>query len=365
MPPFRAEHVGSLLRPPALREAYRRHGAGEIDDAEFHAAQDAAIREAVEMQESVGLKVVTDGEFRRGSYWGHLIGPVAGLSIGEAVYKFHDDDGHEQTFLAPHVHGKVSRTESFSGAEFDFLKSATRVTPKTTMPSLPTFHFWRGNQGIDAAAYPDAAAFFEDFAEVFRQEIADLAARGATYIQMDEVPLAMLCDPEIRARVSAQGADPEALIDLYIKAINDAVGDRPAGMACGLHLCRGNHKGQHLSKGGYEPVAEKLFNEIKVDAFFLEYDTARAGDFSPLRLVPHDKHVVLGLVSTKAPELESPDELASRIDEAAKYLPLDNLALSPQCGFASSVAGNPVTIDIEKQKLGIIAETATKVWGET
>lgn len=363
-PPFRAEHVGSLLRPKELTAAFRQHGAGEIDDAAFAEIQDQAIRDVVALQQDAGLGVVTDGEFRRGSYWGHVIGPVSGLSVREAEFKFHDDHGHEQTFIAAHVDGKVRREKGFSTGEFGFMKSVASVTVKITMPSLPTFHFYRPVGGIDPSVYPTPRDFFLDFAEVFRQEIAELAAMGATYIQMDEVPLAMLCDAAVREQVKAGGADPDELIAIYIDAINDAVGGRPDGMTCGLHLCRGNFKGKYLSQGGYEPVAERLFNDLQVDAFFLEYDTDRAGDFAPLRLVPGDKHIVLGLVSSKLAELESVEALARRIDEAAQYVPLERLSLSPQCGFASAVSGNPVTEDVEKAKLARIVETARTVWGE-
>ncbi|MDP6691744.1 MAG: 5-methyltetrahydropteroyltriglutamate--homocysteine S-methyltransferase [Alphaproteobacteria bacterium] len=363
-PPFRAEHVGSLLRPKELTAAFRQHGAGEIDDAAFAEIQDRAIHDVVALQQDAGLGVVTDGEFRRGSYWGHVIGPVSGLSVREAEFKFHDDHGHEQTFIAAHVDGKVRREKGFSTGEFGFMKSVASATVKITMPSLPTFHFYRPVGGIDPSVYPTPRDFFLDFAEVFRQEIAELAAMGATYIQMDEVPLAMLCDAAVREQVKAGGADPDELIAIYIDAINDAVGGRPDGMTCGLHLCRGNFKGKYLSQGGYEPVAERLFNDLQVDAFFLEYDTDRAGDFAPLRLVPGDKHIVLGLVSSKLAELESVEALARRIDEAAQYVPLERLSLSPQCGFASAVSGNPVTEDVEKAKLARIVETARTVWGE-
>ncbi len=363
-PPFRAEHVGSLLRPKELTTAFRQHNAGEIDDAEFAAIQDGAIGAVVRQQQDAGLQVVTDGEFRRGSYWGHLIGPVSGLSVREAEFKFHDDHGHEQSFIAAHVDGKVRRDKGFSTHEFAYLKSVAEVTPKITMPSLPTFHFYRPVGGIEQQVYATPRDFFADFAEVFRQEIAELAELGASYIQMDEVPLAMLCDPDIREQVRAGGADPEELVDIYIDAINDAVGSRPDGMTCGLHLCRGNFKGKYLSQGGYEPVAERLFNDLQVDAYFLEYDTDRAGDFTPLRLVPDDKHIVLGIVSSKVAELESVDDLARRINEAAAFVPLERLSMSPQCGFASAVSGNPITQDVQKAKLARIVETAQQVWGE-
>lgn len=363
-PPFRAEHVGSLLRPKALTEAFRLHNRGDMDDVAFHAAQDEAVREVAALQADVGLRMATDGEFRRGSYWGHFIGPVEGLSVKEAVYTFRDDHGHEQAFIAPHIEGPVRRARGISTAEFAFLNAVTDAVPKITLPSPPTFHFWRGGAAFSPGSYDTPAAFFEDFARVYREEIAELAGLGARYIQLDEVPLAMLCDGNVQAQVRAAGEDPDTLVGLYVEAINAAVAGRPDGMTVGLHLCRGNFKGKYLSEGGYEPVAERLFNDIAVDAFFLEYDTARAGDFSPLRLVPEGKHVVLGLMSSKLPELESVADLVARIDDAARYVPLERLSLSPQCGFASAVSGNPVTIDIERQKLARVVETAVQVWGE-
>lgn len=361
-PLFRAEHIGSLLRPPALTAAFRSHHAGEMTDASFRDIQDASIRDVVALQQEVGLQVVTDGEFRRGSYWGHFIGPVDGLTTKEAAYRFRDNHGHEQAFIAPHVAGKVRRTRGISTDEFGFLKSATRATPKVTLPSPPTFHFWRGREGIDPVAYDDAPAFFADFALVYRQEIAALAALGATYVQLDEVPLAMLCDPVVCDSLRQRGEEPESLVGIYVDAINQAVADRPDGITVGLHLCRGNFKGKYLSEGGYEPVAERLFNDIDVDVFFLEYDSARAGDFAPLRFVPAGKSVILGLVSSKSPELESIDDLARRIDDAGRYIAVDRLGISPQCGFASAVSGNPITIETEKNKLRLVVETAARVW---
>ena len=363
-PPFRAEHVGSLLRPKELTMAFRRHKAGEINDDAFTKIQDKAIAEVVKRQQDVGLQVITDGEFRRGSYWGHLIGPVAGLSVRQAEFKFHDDSGDEQSFMAAHVDGKVSRRRGFSTQEFSYLKSVTSATPKITMPSLPTFHFYRPLGGIEKAVYETPQHFFRDFAVIFREEISELAKLGASYIQMDEVPLAMLCDPEIRARVNAGGVNVDDLIDVYIESINEAIGSRPTGMTCGLHLCRGNFKGKYLSQGGYEPVAERLFNNLQVDAFFLEFDTDRAGDFAPLRQVPNDKHVVLGIISSKVSEVESIGNLCRRIEDAAKYVPLERLSVSPQCGFASAVSGNLITQEIQHAKLSLTVETALQVWGE-
>lgn len=363
-PPFRAEHIGSLLRPQALTQAFRQHNAGELGDADFAAIQDAAIRDVVALQQDVGLRVVTDGEFRRGSYWGHFIGPVAGLTTREARFSFRDSHGHEQAFTAAHVEGRLKRSRGISTGEFAFLRDIATATPKLTMPSPPTFHFWRGSAGIEAGAYDGPVSFFKDFGKVFRQELAALHALGARYVQMDEVPLAMLCDDAVCAMLKAGGEDPAALVGIYIDAINEAVAARPKDMVLGLHLCRGNHKGKYLSEGGYEPVAERMFRELEVDAFFLEYDTPRSGDFAPLRFVPADKRVVLGMVSTKSPDLESGDELARRIEQASRYVPLDRLSLSPQCGFASTVGGNPVTLEDERRKLKLVVDTARLVWGE-
>ncbi len=363
-PPFRAEHVGSLLRPAALTGAYRAHSRGELDEAAFAEVTDRAVRDVVAMQEQVGLRLVTDGEFRRGSYWGHFIGPVEGLTVKEALFDFHDDAGHQQAFMAPHVQAPVRRTRGISTEEYRFVRqAATRALPKVTLPSPPTFHFWRGREGLGAGTYADAPAFFDDLAAVYRAEIAALAALGARYMTFDEVPLAMLCDPRLRARISAVGDDAEALTRVYINAVNAALTPRPAGVTFGMHLCRGNFKGQHLSEGGYEPVAERLFNEIEVDAFFLEYDTPRAGDFAPLRFVPPAKRIVLGLVSSKTPQLEPQDELCRRIDEAARFVPLERLSISPQCGFASAVSGNPVTADDQKGKLELVVKAALQGWG--
>lgn len=361
--PYRAEHVGSLLRPKELTTAFRKLNAGEIDAAAYGEIVDSAITDIIRMQERVGLRSITDGEYRRASYWAHFVEKTDGLDVKPAIYHFHDDCGHEQEFLAPHVTGKVKRTRPISGDEFDFLNARTKGTAKITMPSPPTMHFWRGAQGIEAAAYQDREEFFADLAEVYRAEINDLAARGATYLQIDEVPLAMLCDPAIRERVKADGDDPEALAKRYVRLINECVGQRPDGVTMGMHLCRGNYKGQWLSEGGYDSVAELLFNEVAVDAFFLEFDSARAGGFAPLRHLPKGKFAVLGLVSSKTGDMENEDDLKRRIDEAAEECSLDQLALSPQCGFSSTVAGNPLTMDAQERKLEMIVRIADDVWG--
>ena len=254
VPRFRAEHVGSLLRPRRLTQAFRAFHAGELSAAAYGAVQDACIEEAVALQERVGLQVVTDGEFRRGSYWGHFVDALEGMATRPALFDFHDGSGAVQPFIAPHVAGRLARKGGISTGEFAFLKSATRVTPKVTLPSPPTMHFWRGRAGIEPGAYAGAEALFADLARIFRDELADLARLGCTYVQIDEVPLAMLCDPEVQAVVARRGDDPAALVGLYIRAINDALTPRPPGMTVGLHMCRGNFKGKWLSEGGYDAI---------------------------------------------------------------------------------------------------------------
>ncbi len=362
-PPFRAEHVGSLLRPKELTQAFHAVSDGTLSAEAFRAVQDRAIRDVVAMQEEIGLPAVIDGEFRRASYWAHFVEAVDGLSVRTAAFTFHDAGGAEQEFLSPHLSGRLSRRHSASAAEFSFLRSVTKATPKITMPSPPTMHFWGEDLSPANDVYDDLDAFLTDLARVYREEIAELADLGARYIQIDEVPLAMLCDANVRDAVKRRGAEPADLVGRYIRLINDALAERPKDMTFAMHLCRGNFKGRWLSEGGYEAVAERIFSEIQVDALFLEYDSPRAGDFAPLRFVSDDKTVVLGLITSKSGDLESADGLRRRIDEASQHVPLERLALSPQCGFASTVKGNPVTLDDEKNKLRLVVEVADAVWG--
>jgi len=362
-PPFHAEHVGSLLRPKELTQAFRSHREENLGDEEFQVIQDKAIADVVKLQEDAGLELVTDGEFRRSSYWAHFVEKVDGLGITSASFKFHDDHGHELDFTAPVAEAPVRRTRTISGDEFGYLKGVTGKTPKITMPSPPTMHFYRLGASIADGVYDSEDVYFADLANVYEEEIAALAADGCTYVQIDEVPIAMLCDPAVRDKVSAEGYDPDGLMTSYVDVLNASIDNRPDGVTVGLHLCRGNFKGHYLSEGGYETVADRLFNGINVDAFFLEYDTPRAGDFEALKYVPDNKSVVLGLVSSKTPELESKDDLKRRIDDAARHVDIARLGLSPQCGFASTVAGNPVTVDDEIAKLTLIVETAHDVWG--
>jgi 5-methyltetrahydropteroyltriglutamate--homocysteine methyltransferase len=361
-PPFRADHIGSLLRPPQLRQAFRRHISGEIADGAFRAIQDEAIRDVLKLQEECGLQVVTDGEFRRISYWEKFVRLTDGLTVKDAVFKFHDDHGHEADFTAPYAVGRVSRRAPITLDEFEFLKGLSKGLPKITMPAPSTMHLYRFSDYAAPGLYRDPEEFFVELGRIYQAEIADLAAAGARYVQLDEVALAMLCDPAARDKVSAQGHDPEHLVDLYVDAINQAVKNRPAGMVVGVHMCRGNYKGRYLSEGGYDSVADKLFNRANVNHFLLEFDTPRAGDFAPLRLMPKNKGVVLGLVSSKVAELEPLDLLRRRADEAARFVDPSMLALSPQCGFASTIGGNPVTEADERAKLRLCVQAAEKIW---
>lgn len=361
-PPFRSDHIGSLLRPQQLRQAFRRHAAGEITEAEYEAVQDRCIRDVVAMQESLGLGVVTDGEFRRGSYWGRFVERVEGFEIRPALFKFRDDHGHEVDFTAPYATGKIRRVQPLALDEFVFLSEVTNVCAKVTLPAPSTMHFYRCADFAAPAAYPDMELFFTDLAEAFRQEIGALAQAGCRYIQIDEVAVALLCDPAIRAQVEQAGSEPDRLVDLYIDSINQAVAGCSSNVVIGVHMCRGNFKGHYLAAGGYESVAERFFANTNVNHFLLEYDTPRAGDFAPLRFVPKNKGVVLGLVSSKVPALEDIEDLRTRVHDAVQYIDLERLAISPQCGFASTVAGNPLTPDDEKAKLGLVVRAATAIW---
>jgi 5-methyltetrahydropteroyltriglutamate--homocysteine methyltransferase len=362
-PPFRADHIGSLLRPRALRDAFRQHAGGGMNDSALRAAQDAAIRDVVKLQEDCGLRVVNDGEFRRLSYWEKFVRLTQGLAVKEALFKFHDDHGHQSDFTAPYAEARVGRGEPITLDEFEFVQGLTRATAKVTMPAPSTMHLYRYRDYADPRVYRDPREFFSDLGKVYQAEIADLARSGCRYVQLDEVALAVLCDPAARAKVKADGQDPEQLVDLYVDAINAAVKDLPPQMVVGVHMCRGNYKGMYLSEGGYDSVAEKLFGRARVNHFLLEFDTPRAGDFAPLRFLPKGKGAVLGLVSSKTSELEPLDLLKRRAGEAAKLIDPSRLAISPQCGFASTMGGNPVTEADERAKLRLCVEAAGAIWG--
>ena len=367
-PPFRADHVGSLLRPAALREARAKFDAGSLPRAELTALEDAAIRDAIKLQQDVGLQAVTGGEFRRKEWHMDFLKQFANVKqVASSIkIKFHTHEG--DTDVAPPglaVVGKLGRPHGIFVDHFKFVKSVTKVTPKQTIPSPTILHFRGGRAAVDKTAYPDMAEFFADLARVYSEEIADLAAAGCRYLQIDETNFAYLCDPGLREQVRTNiGEDPDTLPSTYAKLINGAIAKRPADMAVCVHICRGNNQSAWLAEGGYDPVAEVLFNEMAVDGYFLEYDTPRAGDFAPLRFVPKGKMIVLGLVTTKLPALERKDELKRRIDEAARYVPLEQLALSPQCGFSSTIEGNKVTVADEIAKLRLVVEVAREVWGE-
>ena len=348
-PPYRADHVGSLLRPKKLREAFRNLSAGEL-----RAVQDECIREVVKLQKDCGLEVVTDGEFRRISYWEKFVRLTLGLEVRDAVFTFHDAEGRESKFTAPYVSGKVSRAGPITLDELGFGNS------KITMPAPSTMHFYRFTDWGNA--YDKAEAFFKDLGKVYQAEIADLAKAGCRYVQLDEVAVAILCDPAAREKVKAGGENPDRLVDLYIDAINEAVKNRPAQIVVGVHVCRGNYKGMYLSEGGYDSVAEKFFSRTNVNHFLLEFDTPRAGGFAPLRFVPKDKGVVLGLVSSKTPQLEKMDLLKKRTEEATRHIDAARLAISPQCGFASTMGGNPVTEAHERAKLKLCVDAAREIW---
>ena len=365
-PPFRADHVGSLLRPPELKAARERRKQGEIGGAELRQVEDAAIRDAVRRQEEIGLRAVTDGEFRR--TWWHLdfLSGFENVRLIPPIMKarFHTAAGDIEA--APpglRVEGKLRRSRPVFVDHFAFLKSVARALPKQTIPSPTQMHFRGGRKAIDLAAYPDIDVFFADLGRVYAEEIAALGAAGCRYLQLDEVNFAYLCDPAVREQVRAIGEDPDALPKVYARLINAALAGRPAGMRVTMHLCRGNFQSAWVAEGGYEPVAEILFNDVGVDAYFMEYDSDRAGGFEPLRLVPKDKQVVLGLVTTKTGTLESKDALKRRIDQAARFIDLDRLCLSPQCGFASTEEGNKVSADEQWRKLGLVVEVAREVWG--
>ncbi len=365
-PPFRADHVGSLLRPPALLEAREKRRKGEISAEDLRALEDDAIREVVKLQESVGLKAVTDGEFRRTLWHADFLlsfENVISVKTGASA-TFRTAEGDIQRPLSAfHISGKVSRPKPIFVDHFKFVKSVAKETPKQTIPSPSILHFRAGRGGVDSKAYPDMQEFYADLSRVYAEEIADLAAAGCRYLQIDETNFAYLCDPAMRKEAQNIGEDPDALPRTYAKIINDAVASAPADMVKAIHLCRGNFEGAWVAEGGYEPVADVLFNQINVNGYFLEYDSERAGDFSPLRFVPKGKTVVLGLVTTKSGKLETKDDLKRRIEEAAKHCPIDQLALSPQCGFASGERGNKLTVEEEMKKLQLIVDVAQEVWG--
>ena len=365
-PPFRADHVGSLLRPQKLLQARADHKEGKISAADLRRIEDESIREVVKMQEDIGLQGVTDGEFRRASWHMDFLYQIGGMSKvqDDLKVKFHNEKG--DIVFAPaaiRVSGKLSLEKTIFGDDFSFLKSATTRTAKLTIPSPNMAHYRSGRAAIDETVYPDLDQFWLDLQQVYADEIERLGKLGCTYLQLDDTSLAYLNDPEQRKHVSEIGGDAEHQHLTYIRNLNAALAKKPAGMSVCTHMCRGNFRSSWVASGGYDFVAEALFTQLNVDGFFLEYDDARSGTFAPLRFVPKNKMVVLGLVTTKRAALENKDDLKRRIDEASKYVPLDQICLSPQCGFSSTVEGNMLTVDDEIAKLKLIVETAREVWG--
>ncbi|MGH2585442.1 MAG: 5-methyltetrahydropteroyltriglutamate--homocysteine S-methyltransferase [Dehalococcoidia bacterium] len=366
-PPFHADHVGSFLRPTDLLEARDLFQRDALSREDLRAVEDGAIREIVQFQEDLGLQSVTDGEFRRTFFHVDFLERLQGVEVqGGLTGRFHSAAG-EIDFAPPvmHVTGKLGHARPIQVADFSFLKSVTTRVPKVTIPSPTMLHFRGGRDAISREAYPDLEAFFDDVATAYREEISQLAEAGCTYLQLDDTNLAYLCDPAMREGAKQRGDDPNELPRRYARLINAAIAERPAGMTICIHLCRGNFRSAWAAEGGYEPVAEVLFNELAVDGYFLEYDDARSGDFTPLRFVPEGKMVVLGLVTTKVEQLESKDQLRRRIDEAARYVPIERLCLSPQCGFSSTVHGNEIARDVQGAKLRLVVETAREVWGRS
>jgi 5-methyltetrahydropteroyltriglutamate--homocysteine methyltransferase len=365
-PPFRADHVGSLLRPPEVLRAREQLKQGKITPAELRTIEDGAIRKAAKMQEDIGLKSVTDGEFRRGSWHMDFLYQVGGVTKATDNLKiqFKNEDGViEFTPAALRVSGKLKLEKCIFGQDFQFLQSATKGTPKLTIPSPSMMHYRGGRAAIDEKVYPTMEPFWDDLGQVYADEIAALNKLGCTYLQLDDTSLAYLNDPAQREHITKLGGNGAHQHLTYIKLINKALANKPANMTVCTHMCRGNFKSSWVAEGGYDHVAEALFGELKVDGFFLEYDDARSGGFEPLRYVPKGKMVVLGLVTTKKGVLEKKDELKRRIDQAAKYVPIEQLCLSPQCGFSSTVDGNALTLDEQIGKLKLIVDTAREVWG--
>jgi 5-methyltetrahydropteroyltriglutamate--homocysteine methyltransferase len=366
-PPFRADHVGSLLRPPQLLRAREEFAEGRISAGELREVEDAAIRDVVRMQEDVGLRSATDGEFRRASWHMDFIYRLGGISQASenVTVQFHNDEGDlEFTSFALQVKENVSLQETIFGDDFGFLQSTVETaTPKLSIPSPSMVHYRGGRAAIDEDVYPDLEEFWIDLTDAYAEEVGRLGELGCTYLQFDDTSLAYLNDPRQREYIASLGGDAEHQHETYVRNINRALRDRPEGMAVTTHMCRGNFRSSWAAEGGYDFVAEVLFNELEVDGFFLEYDDARSGGFEPLRFVPEDKVVVLGLVTTKRGELESKDTLKRRIEEASEFVDLERICLSPQCGFSSTVEGNTLSYDQQVAKLGLIVETAEEVWG--
>ncbi|HYX64249.1 MAG TPA: 5-methyltetrahydropteroyltriglutamate--homocysteine S-methyltransferase [Burkholderiales bacterium] len=364
-PPFRAEHIGSFVRPARLVEAARARKSGQTSETAFCEMQDACIREIVAFQESLGLPSVSDGEFRRRSWSAGFIDAVEGFGLRDGTLGFRDASGVLGVAASPYAKERLRRRQRIVADDYRFLKSVVkRGVPKATLAAPDVMHWFLGPRSFDTQAYPDREAYLADLVRLYREEIAELAKEGCTYLQLDDTALPCNCDLNARHDVASRGEDADALTERYARLFNDCLAGKPKDMSVAIHLCRGNLKGAWMAEGGYEPIADALFNRLNAHIYCLEYDTARAGDFSPLRFVPPGKRIILGLVSTKTPVLESKDTLKRRIDEAAKHVSLEQLGLSPQCGFTSGGgSGQTVTQDDTRRKLELVLEVAREVWG--
>ena len=375
-PPFRADHVGSLLRPQKLRDGREKllgpqtpdQHLGPHDNAALRAIEDECVRDVIALQERAGLKLATDGEFRRRSWWLDLIMGWDGVTadrLGTTEFTWRNKDGSEKPFSRLWMNGPIRWKPSATVRAFEFLKANTKLTPKVTIPAPVLLHMYSGgDNGLRGGYYKHAEDFWTDVVTAYRQEVTALASAGAAYIQFDDTAIAFLCDPRHRATVQGWGVEPDQLLLQYAQRMNEVIEAAPAHVTLTMHQCRGNREGHWAAEGGYDPVADVLFNKINVHGYFLEYDTGRAGSFEPLRLLPKGKTVVIGIMSSKSATLETADDLKRRIDAAARHVPLDQLAISPQCGFASSIGGNPLTIDDQEKKLTLLARVAGDVWGE-
>ena len=364
---FRVEHVGSFLRPQRLLDAVRGHKAGQVGNDRLKEIQDDCVREIVAFQESIGLPTITDGEFRRRSWSAGFIDAVEGFGLRDGTLTFRNETSVVGVAASPYAEARLRRRRRIVTDDYEYLKSVVRKgTPKVTMAAPDVMHYFLGPKSFEPAIYADREAYFSDLVKIYRDEIAELAAAGCSYLQLDDTALPCNCDPRARADVAARGETADELTGRYARLINEAVAGRPAGMTLGIHLCRGNLRGAWMAEGGYEPISETLFNRVDADVYCLEYDSARAGDFSPLRHVPKGKRAILGLVSTKTPVLETKDFLKRQIDAASRYAGLEQLGIGPQCGFSSGGGGGqPITQDDTRRKLELIMEVSQEIWSHT
>lgn len=363
-PPFRAEHIGSLLRPPQLLALRAKAGHGDIDHEALAQEEDRAIRDALALQERVGLKLATDGEFRRRSYHSYFYQQLGDIRIDLVEDSKDGKRGGRGAQPVAVINSRVQWQHPIHVADYRFIRANTSLLPKLTIPGPCALHFRGGDAAVLTSAYRDVDQFWDDVVQAFVDELEALAQEGCRYVQIDETAFAKFGDPEVQAWLRARGDDWQSLIDTYIAVTNRVLAKAPASLSIGMHLCRGNRGGQHHAEGSYDIIADKLFNDLNIPFYFLEYDSPRAGSFAPLRFVPRDKAIILGLISTKTPVLESKDVMKKRVDEAAGFVELDRLAISPQCGFASVETGNPVSLQDEEAKLRLVAELAQEIWGE-